>query len=605
MSDQEEFETIPRPLGREFFERLGMSADDVFDVPNEYRDARIPKRSGGYRQLSIPCADMLALQRKLNRSVLRHIPDAHYSKGFKRSLSIANHAVCHVGKKCVIRFDIRNFFGSIQWEKVRETFRSLGWNERPIGCLLYICAHPFKPGLPQGAATSPVLSNIVNRKLDFFLAEVARAFAGAYTRYADDLTFSFPYRIHRTGRKLEELKARVRSTLAAEGYALNDSKTVVMGNTNRQVVTGLVVNDKPALARDLRRRLRAAEHRHRQGRQLLYVTGPNASRPMNAEQFRGWMAFRSMIENTDVRKDSEGSCSYVGVWQVPQTANGALTSTNCTDQDLLELPRLLGDQWVELALSRSAVTDAGLRSLRRLPNLKVLRLDHTAITDDGVKQLAGLRHLRELDLSNTRIGYAGLSAIRNLASLESLSVRNTAISQAGWQYLKALSRLQHLDISGARHGDAAAGVVCELPALTHLIMSYANLTSTGTECLNGHDFLQVLDVSHNPVDDKVALVSSTLPRLLELNLSFTQITDAAVEHLASCGRLRNLNVTGSLMTLDGTLKLRKAIGSGCGLSDDLRVLEEDSQYEWEEYKKQAAIDPHMFLDDEDIPPDCL
>jgi hypothetical protein len=403
------------------------------------------------------------------------------------------------------------------------------------------------------------LSNIVNRKLDFFLAAVSRAFAGTYTRYADDLTFSFPYRIHRTGRKLEELKARVRSTLAAEGYALNDSKTIVMGDTHRQAVTGLVVNHGPALPRVLRRRLRAAEHRNLQGGQLLYVMGPKASRPMTAEQLRGWIAFRSMIENTDVRKDSEGSCSYVGVWQVPQSANGALTSTNCTDQDLLELPRLLGNQWAELTLSRSAITDAGLHSLERLPKLKILRLDHTAITDGGISHLVGLRHLEELDLSNTGVTDAGMGSIGSLTSLKSLSLRDTAITQAGWPLLQTLLQLRQLDVAGCQDGDAAALAARALPALTRLNLSRTGLTNKGVEAIADHARLGRLDASSNAIGDECLWSISTLPTLLSLKLAKTHVTDGGLQELIACKQLRELNLLDTGLTPYGCGQLEKML----------------------------------------------
>jgi len=558
MSAQEAFETISTRLGRQFFERLSMSADDVFDVPNDYREARIPKRSGGFRQLSIPCPDMLALQRKLMRSVLRYVPDARYAKGFKRSLSIANHAAHHVGRKCIIRFDIRHFFGSIQLEKVRDTFRSLGWSEQVIDSLLYICAHPFKPGLPQGAATSPVMSNIINHKLDLFLADVATAFAGTYTRYADDLTFSFPYRIHRTGRRLEELKARVRSVLAAEDYALNHAKTIVMGDTNRQVVTGLVVNHKAALPRVLRRRLRAAEHRYRQGRQLLCVTGPKASRSMDAEQLRGWIAYRSMIANTEVCVNDEGSTPF-GVWHVPQSASGVLKSSTCTDQDLLELPNLLGNQWVELTLSSSAVTDAGLRSLGRLPKLRVLRLDHTTITDDGVAHFADLRNLEELDLSNTGITDAGMVTLGRLPRLTSLSLRDTAITQAGWPLLQSLKQLKHLKVSGCKDGDAAALAARALPGLRRLDLKRTGLTNAGLHALAQYETLEVLDASSNPIGDAGLSYVSTLASLVMLNLAMTEVTDKCLEQLIACKQLRELNVLATAITPLGCGQLEKML----------------------------------------------
>src|SRR5262249_3368538 len=115
-------------------------------------------------------------------------------------------------------------------------------------------------GLPQGACTSPALSNQVARRLDKRLGGLAKKLNLAYTRYADDLTVSGSADL---GPRVGYLLARVRHLAADEGFTVNGKKTRVLRRSTAQKVTGLVVNDKPTVPRRELRRLRALLHRAR------------------------------------------------------------------------------------------------------------------------------------------------------------------------------------------------------------------------------------------------------------------------------------------------------------------------------------------------------
>ena len=140
-----------------------------------------------------------------------------------------------------------------------------------------------KGGLPQGAPTSPRLSNLVNAGLDRSLTERIVALQGRYSRYADDITVSFPEDRHSS---VERTKSRVMAELGRRGYTMHvRRKLSVRRAYQRQVVTGLVVNVKVALPRHLRRKLRAARHHLATGRPATWT----------AEQLEGWGAFESMV----------------------------------------------------------------------------------------------------------------------------------------------------------------------------------------------------------------------------------------------------------------------------------------------------------------------
>jgi hypothetical protein len=176
----------------------------------------------------------------------------------------------------IVNMDLENFFPTIVFARVRSVFQRLGYSPCVATILALLCTEcPRRQvsyngksywvatgprGLPQGACTSPALSNQVARRLDKRLGGLAKKLNLAYTRYADDLTFSGSAELEP---RIGYLLARVRHLAEAEGFAVNDKKTRVLRPTTAQKVTGLVVNDKPAVARRERRRLRALLHRAR------------------------------------------------------------------------------------------------------------------------------------------------------------------------------------------------------------------------------------------------------------------------------------------------------------------------------------------------------
>ena len=191
-------------------------------------------------------------------------------------------ALPHAGRAVVIRMDIVDFFGTTSERRVRRLFRVLGWDAETAALLTRLTTDGG--ALPQGAPTSPRLANLVNVRLDARLAALAVRLGGTYTRYADDLTFSFAETQHGA---LADLLAATTKIIRQEGYALHlDRKLQIRRRHHRQTVTGLVINDHVALPRSRRRWLRAVEHH--------VYTGRPAS--IGREQLAGWQALEAMIE---------------------------------------------------------------------------------------------------------------------------------------------------------------------------------------------------------------------------------------------------------------------------------------------------------------------
>lgn len=253
-----------------------------------YHTFTIPKHSGGSRTIQEPDPDTKALQRLLLRRVLSRSTLHRCSTAFRRGRGIVENALPHVGKGVVLHMDMKNFFPSTRESRVRAAFRTQGWDEDTAALLTGLCC--LEGGLPQGAPTSPMLSNIVNYRLDCRLAGMARSNSPgcggvSYTRYADDITFSFGADVR--GSVVTDFINMTRRVLHANGYRLHPAKTRVMRRHQRQVVTGLVVNESINLPRPLRRKLRAIQHR--------FMTGGDVT--LTPEQMAGWIGMLRLVEN--------------------------------------------------------------------------------------------------------------------------------------------------------------------------------------------------------------------------------------------------------------------------------------------------------------------
>gem|GEM_PF-853130 len=266
----------------ELARRLGATESDLLSVAAaiEYFDQYIPKRTGGKRLLHIPSPQLKTTQRRMLRRLLGHLQTHPCATGFEPGLSIAHNAAMHAGQAVVIKMDVQNFFPSTSRDRVETYFQRIGW-DRPTAELLTNLT-TFDGGLPQGAPTSPRLSNLVNGVLDAQIQRFVEKRRGVYTRFADDITISFPKDYPR---KVRGTVQHVRRVLKAHGYEPNHKKTRILRQHQQQRVTGLIVNNTVNTPRILRRRLRAIEHRLAQGKRAS----------MTPKQLAGHRAFEQMV----------------------------------------------------------------------------------------------------------------------------------------------------------------------------------------------------------------------------------------------------------------------------------------------------------------------
>ena len=232
---------------------LGIPASTLFSVSfhlgRHYRRLEIPKRDGGVRVLFIPDPILKRIQRAIAQVLLFYMPVSPYAAAYRPGASIRGNALCHCGRQGVLRLDILHFFDSVRYSQIKETvFPAECYSEKLrvlLSCLCY-----YQDGLPQGAPTSPAIANLLLRDFDLAVGDWCRARGIRYTRYCDDMTFSGSF-------DPDPVIRMVDGALRREGFCLNPRKTRFAKQGQRQTVTGAVVNERPRLAADTRRALRA------------------------------------------------------------------------------------------------------------------------------------------------------------------------------------------------------------------------------------------------------------------------------------------------------------------------------------------------------------
>lgn len=234
-----------------------------------YTNFKIRKRRGGFREISVPDHDLLVVQKWIHENVLSIFPVHSRAFAYVKGRSAIDMARLHAGCRWLIKIDLENFFGNISEKHVYKVFRALGYNNLLSFELARICTYVpvsysatdfgqvysisgYQPGplgvLPQGAPTSPALSNLVARELDVRLTSVSARYGIVYSRYADDLAFSTRARIGR-GVVLDFLRT-VRSEIERFPFRVNDEKTSVLGPGSRRILLGLLVDtEQPRLTR--------------------------------------------------------------------------------------------------------------------------------------------------------------------------------------------------------------------------------------------------------------------------------------------------------------------------------------------------------------------
>lgn len=230
-----------------------------------YKKVGVPKANGGTRLLEVPIPFLKMLQRKVLPAIADVVRPSGIAFGYVRGRSILDHAANHAKKNWVINADIEDFFPSIHFGRVRGLFRAppFSFSDEVATVIAQLCCSDN--ALPQGAPTSPVLSNLICRSLDRALISFAAKHRLDVSRYSDDICFSTNLRSPPEGlARREQGRFSPAEGFAAlldnHGFKLNQRKFRVVHRSGRQLVTGLVVNTGPQMPRKWRRENRSICH---------------------------------------------------------------------------------------------------------------------------------------------------------------------------------------------------------------------------------------------------------------------------------------------------------------------------------------------------------
>lgn len=234
---------------------VGYDYDYLLAVANAqrmfYRHYTIPKKSGGERHIEEPMPALKEIQEWILINILNPASKRYVSpvaKAFIPGKSLKENARFHRNRRQVVALDLKDFFGSVKFGPVYGVFIKLGYTVSVAVMLTKLCM--MRGSLPQGAPTSPMLSNLIFYDCDTKIFHYCRSRNIMYTRYADDLTFSGD------DLKVNDLISYVKMLLAPKRLYLNEKKTKVMGKGCRQMVTGVVVNSKLQVSKQYRNKVR-------------------------------------------------------------------------------------------------------------------------------------------------------------------------------------------------------------------------------------------------------------------------------------------------------------------------------------------------------------
>lgn len=238
-----------------------------------YRSYSIKKRSGGERLIEAPYPSLKMVQRWILDNILAPSAIIHPSSvGFIRGKTIVDNALPHIGSDVILKMDIKDYFPSILEHSVSRYFNSLGYTISISNVLACLCCKDGR--LPQGAPTSPMLSNVIPMRMDCIISDFAEMKSLVYTRYADDLTFSGVQIPISTIRAITEITAQF-------NFGINENKTRRSGKGARKIITGVSISSGHiTIPRGRKRDIRQRAHyiltyglldhlRHIQSRDLL------------------------------------------------------------------------------------------------------------------------------------------------------------------------------------------------------------------------------------------------------------------------------------------------------------------------------------------------
>lgn len=411
---------------------------------DRYKKFTIPKKNGGERTIESPCLGLKKIQNLINTALYDIYKNKMYVHGFCSNRSILTNAETHKKQKFVVNIDLENFFNTINFGRIRGLFLNYPFcfNDEVATLIAQICCH--QGYLPQGAITSPILSNFICHNLDKDLYNFSKKHILKYTRYADDITFSTSrnkvpdqlgtHSYHTTF----EIGDDVRKIILKNGFTLNDKKSRIFSKGNRQEVTGLVVNEFPNVRRTYVRELRGiinAINRHGyENAQKQYLTKYRFKKSNGKyleNVLRGKLEFLKHVKGSD-------NATYINL------INSANKAHPMYSDKIEGLPKLL-NQFNELKLlttpDKKAKQDRGYKlevllkdlfSYFNIPVIKSFKRNSTGDQIDGAFKFDGWNYLFECKWHKTKVNSASVDPFYAKVNRGSNATLGLFLSINGW-----------------------------------------------------------------------------------------------------------------------------------------------------------------------------
>lgn len=274
-------------------------------LPGQYRHFEIAKKRGGKRVIKAPATNLKLIQKSIARELISYKTFKSCVNGFLPNRNIVRNARPHIGQRYVLNIDLENFFGSINFARVYGMLSKAPFNFRTPVAAAIAKACTLDDALPQGAPSSPIISNLICSRLDSELSRLAVAHRCVYTRYADDLTFSSAsanftlttLQRQPDGSTFCELSSTLVDVIESNGFKINHRKVRFADRSRRQDVTGLVVNKRLNVRRRYVREVRAMLHAWEKFGFAAAQADHNKRRPNGAANFEA--VVRGRIEFID------------------------------------------------------------------------------------------------------------------------------------------------------------------------------------------------------------------------------------------------------------------------------------------------------------------
>lgn len=261
-----------------------------------YRNFRVKKKNGTYRYINEPLNQLFTIQKEFSQFFLINRANNYHSHGFELKKNIITNANKHVGKKIVLNIDLEDFFSNISTLRISKLLLDK-FNVSEEEAIKIADLLTYKNSLPQGSPSSPVLSNLICEQLDNELNKYCKQFNITYTRYADDMSFSFNFN------KLPIIQVKtIIFIIEQNNFKINKKKYRYYYRNARQLVTGLVVNEKVNVKREYYKRLRAILHNW-SVKGIVYTQDKFIEKYGDNKNFiltvEGWVNFLGQVKGND------------------------------------------------------------------------------------------------------------------------------------------------------------------------------------------------------------------------------------------------------------------------------------------------------------------